>query len=125
MRTTRIVGALVAVVLAVVMTSGALLAPSQARGLPKHQITFTTTKITNGKYLLKGKVDTFPSGKIKILKKSGHGQFRAFKKAKTDGSGKFRAVLTGKIGDCFQVSVPGTSQYKATKQTIGCIVRQA
>ena len=75
------------------------------------------------KFLAYGKVSTFPSGKIKILRKVGTGGYKAYKKVKTKANGKFRTRITqvGNKRTCFKVVVPETATYKQTQAGIGCI----
>ena len=125
MRLARIVGALVALLLTATMAASAL-APAEAMGKPKHQI----TGLGGGEightnhFFIKGKVATFPKGKIKVLRNVSGGAFKTWKKVKTKSSGKFRTSISevGHAKTCFKIQVPGTSVYKkTTSPTIGCI----
>ena len=123
MRLTRILAAFVALILAATM-SQALMAPADAAGKPKHELQATGKEIGNtDKFIAFGKVSTFPSGKIKILRKAGNGGYKAYKKVKTKSDGKFRTSITqvGNQRTCFKVVVPETSTYKQTQVGIGCI----
>jgi len=123
MRLTRILAAFVALILAATM-SQALMAPADAAGKPKHELQATGKEIGNtDKFLAYGKVSTFPSGKIKILRKVGTGGYKAYKKVKTKGDGKFKTRIfqVGNKRTCFKVVVPETSTYKQTQAGIGCI----
>ena len=61
-------------------------------------------------FYIKGKVATFPKGKIKVLRNVGGGAYTVYKKIKTKSSGKFRTSIgqAGKKKTCFKVQVPGT-----------------
>jgi hypothetical protein len=123
MRLTRILAAFVALILTATM-SQALMAPAHAAGKPKHDVQATGKEIGNtDKFLAFGKVSTFPSGKIKILRKAGSGGYKAYKKVKTKADGKFRTRIfqVGRQRTCFKVVVPETSTYKQTQVGIGCI----
>lgn len=123
MRLSRIVSAFVALILAATM-SQALVAPAQA-ALPKHDLSVSGKEIGNtNKFIAFGKVPTFPSGKIKILRKVGGGGYKTFKKIKTKANGAFRVNIaqSGRQKTCFKVQVPGTASYKKTTGAIGCIV---
>jgi hypothetical protein len=123
MRLTRILGAFVALVLAVTM-SQAFMAPAHAAGKPKHDLSATGKEIgKTDKFIAFGKVSTFPSGKIKILRKVGGGGYKAYKKVKTKANGAFKTSI-GQVGNqrtCFKVVVPETATYKQTQLGIGCI----
>ena len=125
MRLARIIGALVALILAASFGQ-ALVSPADAMGKPKHQITgLNGGEIRNtNHFYIKGKVATFPKGKIKVLRNVGGGPYKVFKKTKTRSSGKFRTSIAevGRKKTCFKVQVPGTSVYKkTTSEVIGCI----
>jgi hypothetical protein len=113
----------VALVLAAT-TSPALLAPADAAGKPNHDLQATGKEIgKSDDFVAYGKVSTFPSGKIRILRKVGTGNYEGYKKVKTDSKGKFRTSITqvGNKRTCFKVVVPKTATYKKTQLGIGCI----
>jgi len=124
MRLARIIGALVALILTATFGQ-ALVSPADAMGKPKH----TITGLGGGEqpanhFFIKGKVATFPSGRIKVLRNVAGGPFKVFKKTKTKGSGKFRTSISqvGNKKTCFKIQVPATSTYKkTTSPVIGCI----
>jgi hypothetical protein len=123
MRLTRILAALVALILAATM-SQALMAPADAAGKPKHDLQATGKELKKSdKFIAYGKVSTFPSGKIKILRKVGTSGYKAYKKVKTASNGKFRTRIyqAGNKRTCFKVVVPETTTYKKTQLGIGCI----
>ena len=123
MRLTRILAAFVALILAATM-SQALMAPADAAGKPKHDLQATGKEIGNtDKFLAFGQVTTYPSGKIKILRKVGTGGYKAYKKVKTKANGQFRTAITqvGNKRTCFKVVVPETATYKQTQAAVGCI----
>jgi hypothetical protein len=123
MRLTRILAALVALILAATM-SQALLAPAGAAGKPKHDLQASGKEIgKSDDFIAYGKVPTFPSGKIKIMRKAGKGSYKAYKKVKTDGKGAFRTsiVQVRNVRTCFKVVVPATTTYKKTQLAVGCI----
>ena len=125
MRLARIIGALVALILSA--TAGqALISPADALGKPQHSI----TGLSGGEightnhFFIKGKVATFPKGKIKVLRNVAGGRYVVFKKTKTKSSGKFRTSISqvGNKKTCFKIQVPGTAVYKkTTSKVIGCI----
>jgi hypothetical protein len=125
MRLARIIGALVALILTASLGQ-ALVSPADALGKPKHSITGLgggEIGHTN-RFFIKGKIATFPKGRIKVLRNVNGGAFKAYKKTKTRSSGKFRTTINqvGHSKTCFKVQVPGTSVYKkTTSPTIGCI----
>jgi hypothetical protein len=125
MRLARIIGALVALILAATLGQ-ALVSPADAMAKPKHSI----TKLGGGevghtnKFFIKGKVGTFPKGKIKVLRNVAGGRYATWKKTKTKSSGKFRTpiVQVGRKKTCFKVQVPATATHRATtSRVIGCI----
>jgi hypothetical protein len=124
MRLARIIGAFVALILTVTMGQ-ALLSPSDAAGKPKHVITAKGYEKGNtDKFYIKGKVSTFPSGKVKLLRKVGSGPYKVAKKVKTKGDGKFKTRIfqVGNKDTCFKIQVPATSVYKkTTTPNLGCI----
>src|SRR3982750_4407628 len=117
MRLARIIGALVALILTVSMGQ-ALVSPADAMGKPKHSITgLGGGEIRNtNKFFIKGKVATFPKGKIKVLRNVAGGSFKLFKKTKTKSSGKFRTSISqvGNKKTCYKIQVPATTVYKKT-----------
>jgi hypothetical protein len=124
MRLARIVGAFVALILTVTMGQ-ALIQPAHAAGKPKHDLSAKGYEQgTSNKFYVKGKVATFPKGKIKIMRNVNGGAFKTYKKIKTKSSGKFKARIfqVGRAKTCFKVQVPGTSVYKkTTSPNLGCI----
>ena len=124
MRLARIIGALVALILTATVGQ-ALVSPADAMAKPKHQITgLGGGEAGQNNFFIKGKVATFPKGKIKVLRNVAGGRFVAYKKTKTTSSGKFRTAINqvGNKKTCFKVQVPGTAVYKkTTSPVIGCI----
>ena len=123
MRLTRILAAFVALILAATL-SQALMAPADAAGKPKHDLSATGKEIgKTDKFIAYGKVSTFPNGKIKILRKAGSGGYKAYKKVKTKANGSFKTRINqvGNQRTCFKVVVPATETYKQTQAGIGCI----
>ncbi len=124
MRLARLVGALVALVLTVTMGQ-ALLQPAQSAAKPKHDLVAQGYEKGNtDRFYVKGKVSTFPKGKIKVLRNVSGGKFRVYKKVKTTSTGKFntRIYQVGRKKTCFKVQVPGTTVYKkTTSPNLGCI----
>ena len=125
MRLARIVGALVVLILTASLGQ-ALISPADAMGKPKHSITGLRggEEGHTNKFFIKGKVATFPKGKIKVLRNVAGGKYAVYKKTKTKSSGKFRTSI-GQAGNkktCFKVQVPATPVYKkTTSRVIGCI----
>jgi hypothetical protein len=125
MRLARIIGALVALILTASFGQ-ALVSPADAMGKPKHQITGLgggEIKNTN-RFYIKGKVVTFPNGRIKVLRNVSGGKYTFLKKTRTRASGKFRTSISevGRKKTCFKIQVPATSVYrKTTSPVIGCI----
>ena len=124
MRLARIIGAFVALILAATLGQ-ALISPAEAMAKPKHSITGLGGGETGrDHFFIKGKVATFPKGKIKVLRNVGGGGYKAYKTTKTKSSGKFRTPIAqvGNKKTCFKVQVPATSSYKkTTSPVIGCI----
>jgi hypothetical protein len=125
MRLARIVGALVGLILTVSLGQ-ALISPADAMGKPQHSI----TGLRGGEvghtnhFFIKGKVATFPKGKIKVLRNVAGGRYTVYKKTKTRSTGKFRTSIgqAGRKKTCFKVQIPGTAVYKkTTSEVIGCI----
>ena len=125
MRLARIIGALVALILTA-SAGQALVSPADAMGKPKHQLSGLDggeIRSTNHFYI-KGKVSTFPSGRIKVLRNVSGGKYTVLKKTRTNASGKFRTSIAevGRKKTCFKVQVPATATYrKTTSPVIGCI----
>jgi len=125
MRLARIIGALAALILTASLGQ-ALISPAEAMAKPKHQITgLGGGEIGNtNKFFIKGKIATFPKGKIKVLRNVGGGGYKAYKKVKTKSSGKFRTSINqvGNKKTCFKIQVPSTASYKkTTSPVLGCI----
>jgi len=124
MRPARILGAFVALILTVTLGQ-ALTQPSLAAARPKHDISAQGFEKGNtDRFYIKGKVSTYPKGRIKILRNVSGSRFRVYKKVKTRATGKFltRIYQVGRRKTCFKVQVPGTSVYKrTTTPNLGCI----
>ncbi len=124
MRLARIVGALVALILTVTMGQ-ALTQPSLAAAKSKHSVNaHGYEKGNTDRFYIKGKVATFPKGKIKVLRNVNGGAFKTYKKVKTRKSGKFKTRIfqVGRKKTCFKVQVPSTPTYKkTTTPNLGCI----
>lgn len=127
MRLARIVGALVALVLTATF-GPALVAPADAMAKPKQVITgLTGGEIRNtNDFYLKGRVETFPNGRIKVLRNVSGGAYHTLKKVRTNKRGGFRTSVSqvGRKKTCFKIQVPGTATYqRTTTAVIGCIVK--
>ena len=75
-------------------------------------------------FYIKGKVPTFPKGKVKVLRNVAGGKYLVYKKPKTRSSGKFHTSITqaGTARGRFKLQVPGTEIYqKTTSEVLGCI----
>jgi hypothetical protein len=125
MRLARIIGALVALILTATLGQ-ALISPADALAKPKHSITgLGGGEIGNtDQFFVKGKVATFPKGRIKVLRNVAGGHYRTYKKTKTRSSGKFRTSIhqVGNKKTCFKIQVPATGTYrKTTSPVLGCI----
>jgi hypothetical protein len=123
MRLARIVGAIVALILAVTMGQS-LVSPAHAAMKPKHDITASGGESSPNHFFIKGKVTTF-HGKVKLLRKVGSSGYKAIKKVKVKRSGKFRTSIfqVGKAKTCFKIQVPAQGGYKkTTTPNLGCIV---
>jgi hypothetical protein len=126
MRFSRIVAALLALVLAATM-SQALLSPAEAAAKPKHDLKAKGVELGNtnsNKFAIRGKVTTLAGGKVKILRSVGGAPYKTLKKVKPRRSGKFttRIYQVGRKKTCFQVQAPSKDGYKRTTVQIGCIV---
>jgi len=125
MRLARIIGALVALILATTLGQ-ALVSPADAMGKPKHSL----TKLGGGevghtnKFFIKGRVATFPKGRIKVLRNVSGGGYTVWTKTKTTRKGNFKTpiVQVGRKRTCYKVQVPATASFrKTTSRVIGCI----
>lgn len=123
MRSTKLVSAFAALVIALSLT-GLVASPAQA-AKPKHDLSgvggYTTPK---GQFVIEGKITTLLNKNVTVEKKPKGKNWGFYSKTKTSGKGKFSTFIDGKIGDCFRVVAPETSEYKETKRKIGCIVPQ-
>ena len=119
MRSTKIVSAFVALVLAISL-AGLVTTPAQA-AKPKHDLTAAPGTTASGKTYISGKVTTFTKKNITIQRKLKGKSYVAYKKVSTDGKGKFRVNVSGPSQSCFKVVVPSTNKYKTTKKFIGCL----
>ena len=125
MRPARIIGALVALILTASLGQ-ALVTPADAMAKPKHSIKGLRGDEVGhtNRFFIKGKVATFPKGKIRVLRNVAGGRYELYKKTKTRSSGKFRTAIyqVGRKKTCFKIQVPATSGYrKTTSRVIGCI----
>ena len=125
MRLARIIGALVALILTASLGQ-ALVTPADAMAKPKHSIKGLRGDEVGhtNHFFIKGKVATFPKGKIRVLRNVAGGRYELYKKTKTRSSGKFRTAIyqVGRKKTCFKIQVPATSGYrKTTSRVIGCI----
>jgi len=84
MRLARIVGAFVALILAVTMGS-ALVSPADAAAKPKHDVTAKGGESSPNHFYIKGKVTTF-HGKVKLLRSVAGGGFKVLKKVMLSSS---------------------------------------
>jgi hypothetical protein len=122
MRSSKIVSALVALILAVSMV-GLVAGPAQA-AKAKHDLTASPGTKPSGQLFIKGKVTTYTGRKITIQRKvSKKANYVAYKQPFTNDKGKFKVNVDGPVGACFKVVVPSTNNYKTTKKFIGCIVK--
>ena len=122
MRLTRIVGAVVALILAVTMGQ-ALISPVEAAAKPKHDLVAQGREVSSNKFVVEGQVTTFPNRRIKILRKVAGGRYQAYKRVKTKANGKFRTRIyqVGRKKTYFKVVVPATATYRKTQKVIGYI----
>jgi hypothetical protein len=125
MRLARIIGALVALILTASLGQ-ALVAPADALAKPEHSIKGLRGDEVGhtNRFFIKGKVATFPKGKIRVLRNVAGGRYELYKKTRTRSSGKFRTAIyqVGRKKTCFKIQVPATSGYrKTTSRVIGCI----
>ncbi len=125
MRLARIIGALVALILTASLGQ-ALVTPADAMAKPKHSIKGLRGDEVGhtNHFFIKGKVATFPKGKIRVLRNVAGGRYELYKKTKTRSSGKFRTAIyqVGRKKTCFKIQVPATAGYrKTTSRVIGCI----
>ena len=125
MRLARIIGALVALILTASLGQ-ALVTPADAMAKPKHSIKGLRGDEVGhtNRFFIKGKVATFPKGKIRVLRNVAGGRYELYKKTKTRSSGKFRTAIyqVGMKKTCFKIQVPATSGYRrTTSRVIGCI----
>lgn len=120
----RVTAALAALVM-LLATAFVLDPPSQAAGKPRHDVVAKGyEKGDTDRFFVRGRVTTFPKGRIKILRNVSGGPFKVYKKTKTRRTGKFRAQIfqVGNKKTCFKVQVPASPVYrKTTTPNIGCI----
>jgi hypothetical protein len=112
MRHTKIVSALVALVLAISL-AGLVASPAQAVK-PKHDLVAQGGKSAGGQLFIAGKVSTLPNKKVTIQRKLKGQVFKAYKQGPTNGKGKFRVNVDGPIGACFKIIAPETKNYRRT-----------
>ena len=125
MRPARTTAAIAALVLAGSLGPG-LVSPADALAKPEHQFNGLRGEEVGhtNHFFIKGKVVTFPSGRIKVLQNVAGGKYSVYKKTKTRASGKFRTSIAqvGRKKTCFKIQVPATDLYqKTTSRVIGCI----
>jgi hypothetical protein len=124
MRLSRIVGALVALILAVTLGPGFASSSDALAAKPKHDLVAKGKEIgRTDKFIAFGKVSTFANAKVKIVRKVGTGDYKAYKKTTTDSKGSYRTRIyqAGNKRTCFKVVVPGTATHRKTQKGIGCI----
>jgi hypothetical protein len=131
MRITRIIATVVAfalVALAPLALSGSASAADVGeRAKPKH-IGFATGKElgNTNRFIAFGKWTSYKGKNITVQRRAcGSCSWKFYKKTKTSATkGSFRTrIAPGKRGSkvCYRVVVPGTSQYKITRDVAGCI----
>lgn len=122
MRSTKIFGAFVSLVLALSL-AGLVASPAQA-AKPKHDLSSVQGGETaSHQFFIKGKIKTLKNKSVTIQKKPKGKSYGFYKKASTNNKGQFRVNIDGKIGDCFKLVAPSTKDYKTTKVVVGCIVK--
>ena len=124
MRVSRIVAALLALVLAATM-SQALLSPAEAAAKPKHDLQAKGVELGNtNKFVIRGKITTLGGGKLKVQRSVAGSPYKTVSQVKPKGNGKFTARIfqVGNKKTCFQVQAPAKGSYKKTTVKIGCIV---
>ena len=125
MRTTKIVSALVALVMAAALAV-AYTAPAANAAKPRHDLFAAGKEIRDtGRFVAYGKVSTFKGRRITVQRKLPGMAYKFYKQTRTsEDKGKFRTSIDGPTGSCFKVVVPETHRYRTTKQKIGCIVKE-
>jgi hypothetical protein len=119
----------IAVLAAVIMTAGAIVAfqsaPAASAAKAKHSIKIIDSgEIKNsGRFFVKGKVPTAAKKTIKLERKLPKQGKKLYKKMKSNNKGKFAFQFDGPVGSCFYVVAPKTADYGKTSVKIGCIVR--
>ena len=127
MRSTKFIGALVALFMILSVGLAATTSPAtNAAKKEKHDLIAKGKEIGNtNKFKLFGKVKTYKGRKIVIERKVNKQGYKPWKKIKTSkDKGKYSTrIFGGKRGDkiCYKVKVPSTKKYKTTKQVVGCI----
>jgi hypothetical protein len=119
MRSTRIVSAFVALVLAISL-AGLVVSPAQALK-PKHDLTAAPGTSASGQTYISGKVTTYKNRQVIIQRKLKGKSYVLYKKTPTNDRGKFRVNVSGPSQSCFKVVVPSTKKYRTTKKFIGCL----
>lgn len=124
MRSTRIVGIVTALLLALGL---GLVAASPAQAAkPPHNVTgLKAQEIRNsGKFFIAGKVTTYKNKRVILQKKNcGKCKYKRFKTDKTNAKGQFRINFDGPRGSCYAVYIPSTSTHAKFLGKVGCIVR--
>lgn len=131
MRYTRLISALVALVLTALLpiaaTTGSASAQTTERAKEKHALFAAGKEIRNtNKFIAYGRVSTYKNRRLIIQRKNcGKCKWKHYKKVKTNKkNGKFRTRITpGKRGTrvCYLVKVPSTKRFATTKRKVGCI----
>jgi hypothetical protein len=128
MRLSRIVSLLVALLMAVTLSAGAV-APSQAsvpssdRMLPNHDLRVRMVEVGNtNHFVIYGTLSTYP--KVFIFRSVGGGAFRLYRKVATNSKNRFRTRVYQfrSYRTCYRVAVPSTSSHDQVIKAVGCIV---
>jgi hypothetical protein len=119
MRSSKFVSALVALVLGVSLV-GLVATPAQAVR-PKHELTAVPGTTATGKTYISGKAKTLPNKHVNVQRKLNGGVWKLYKKADTNGRGKYKVFVTGPSRSCFRVVAPGNKKYRTAKVFVGCL----
>ena len=119
MRSSKLVSALVALVLGFSLV-GLVTTPAQAVR-PKHDLTAVPGTTASGKTYISGKAATLPNKKVNVQRKLRGGVWKLYKRADTNGKGKYTVFVSGPSQSCFRVVAPATKKYRTAKVFVGCL----
>lgn len=126
MRSTRIVSALVALILAASMPLLAG-APAEAKAKPRREISAHGVNGPNGTLFLKGQIEGNYSKRNVILERKARpsSNFVKFKTFKSRDNSSYRTQVPGLAAGsnktCFRVKVPASNRYRTSRSPARCV----